>query len=158
MDSPANSPLGVAPTMYTSMLMLPTLKTCNCDKFCFNTLTLFWNRCTISRSSWSCQSSSWVAIANKSSTLATSTGAAGGWFVNCSNFAGVSSPCVCQLMTSKGASDSRSQEQAVWCLFELRGDRVSHGNWFYSSLPAISQPRQYLCTKLNKIPANLVMG
>ena len=102
-------------------------------------LTKFWNRCTISRSSSSCQSSSWVARAKKSSTLTTFTGVWGGWFVSCSSFAGVSSPCVCQLMTSKGASVSRLEEQAFGSLFELGGDRVGHSGggssallWLYS--------------------------
>jgi len=51
----------------------------------------------------------------------------------------MSCSCVCQLMTSKGASVSRSQEQALGSLLELGGDRFGHGGggssallWLYS--------------------------
>ena len=81
-----------------------------------------------------CQSSSAVAMAKNSSTVTTSTGASGGWFASWSSFAGVSSPCAGQLMTSKGASVSRSQEQALGSLFELGGSRVGHGGGGSSAL------------------------
>jgi hypothetical protein len=37
-------------------------------------------------------------------------------------------------MTSKGASDSRSEQQTLEILFELRGDRVGHGGGGSSAL------------------------